>query len=276
MKKTTLVLLIAVVCMAPLGIMAIAHVYYSRKAISLASEYGHSLNKKGPVISVSINNSKAARELIPYLRYMPDLYRVGIGGVHLNEEQLVAIGQLEQLEELSFGSCRLVDEDLHHFDQLANLRALRITFNGETIGDGIKYLAPLDSLEELNLSNTQITTNHWLHLTHLQSLRILRLVNVPIDDDSVPYLLEMNQLEKLDLTGTNVTLEGAMQLADLPNLQGLGVSDELFGNPIPERRANKKAFWDEYQKRKQQTIERARAGNNGTPVGKPLVKEDAA
>ena len=84
--------------------------------------------------------------------------------------------------------------------------------------DGLKSIAGLSDLEELDLSGVRITDKGIEYLRNLKAMRRLNLLGVQATDASMDVVAGMAHLEVLNLYRTKVTNTG---LAKLQNLKGL-------------------------------------------------------
>jgi hypothetical protein len=103
---------------------------------------------------------------------------------------------------------------------------------GKPITDmDLAELKKLPKLENLNLSNTRVTSAGLIHLAGLKNLKWLSLWNTQVDDDGLRHLAKLTRLQSLLLDGTRVTdsglkhLEGLTELDEWLGLVGTGVTD---------------------------------------------------
>jgi hypothetical protein len=82
---------------------------------------------------------------------------------------------------------------------------------------GIAAMAPLKSLEALNVSDTKVTGKGFKELS---SLRILNVNGAHINDDGLLELGELEHLREVDLNGTNIT---GVEFGRLKSLEVLSV-----------------------------------------------------
>ncbi|MHC4111897.1 MAG: redoxin family protein, partial [Planctomycetota bacterium] len=94
-----------------------------------------------------------------------------------------------------------------------------------TDADLAQRLEGLTSLQELNLSRTQITNKGLTHLSGLTSLRKLFLSNTQITDAGLAHLKNLTSLQSLCLHDTQVSDAGLAHLKDLTSLQSLCLHD---------------------------------------------------
>ncbi len=95
---------------------------------------------------------------------------------------------------------------------LPNLRHVRLQ---DVTDDDLLYLADLEQLERLDLSDTTVTDAGLQHVARMKNLRSLVLVNTAITDQGLGLLRELSTLESLDVSGTAVTDAGLRQLTSL-------------------------------------------------------------
>ena len=249
--------------------LVVLHMYWTYRAKQLAKSYGHSVHGRGPVLRVSIGNKEAAEELIPYLRYLPKLHNVHIGAVAISDKQLRAIGRLRRLNELSIGGCELENNDLEFLHSLSGLRHLRLS--EPSIDDsGLVHLKALSELEELNLQGSSIDGSGLQHLEALPRLRYLRLGGELISDDTIEGILQLERLGGLSLSSSSISKEGFVKLADLLWLNSIEVPRHFFDaetrDDIPEMRKNKKAFMEEFNRRRREAYDKARTAGEEVPA----------
>jgi hypothetical protein len=88
---------------------------------------------------------------------------------------------------------------------------------------GLKNLAPLSQLREINLNRTAITDNGLKELAGLTELRSLVLGSTAVTDDGLRELARLSKLTALQLPETKVTDAGMQHLAGLTQLRTLNV-----------------------------------------------------
>jgi len=108
------------------------------------------------------------------------------------------------------------DEDLDHFTQKVKLVEVVILDENEVTNEGIRHLARLESLMELDVKGLQI------------------------DDACIPDLLTLKSLKWLQIKATRISPEGVeMLLAGLGNLTTLlftlGENEEEFGEKLQRK-----------------------------------------
>jgi hypothetical protein len=96
---------------------------------------------------------------------------------------------------------------------------------GRTMDDGaLEELAPLKSIQYLDLSATKVSGTGLKALTGLPKLQVLSLTSTEMSIAGVKALGSLDRLEVLNLRGTTMSNGGLRALADLPKLQVLNLS----------------------------------------------------
>ena len=136
----------------------------------------------------------------------------------LDDDAFRSIGTCKNLIWLdisgnTLSSNRLVN--LESCEKLTQLFACRCRFDLETLNQ----LSRITTLEELDLTGTDLTDQGLLELAVLPSLKILSLGRTEISDAGIAHLSQFKNLESVDLTGTAVTAAGLSRLkAAMPKL----------------------------------------------------------
>jgi hypothetical protein len=105
------------------------------------------------------------------------------------DDDLIKVGRLGQLQDLSVSSPRITDAGLAHLQGLTNLSAL--VLNGTQISDaGLPNLKGLTRLTFLDLDNTRVSDAGLPHLKRLTRLSLLGLWGTQVTDAGVK---ELNQ-----------------------------------------------------------------------------------
>ncbi|MFO1092249.1 MAG: hypothetical protein U0992_02910 [Planctomycetaceae bacterium] len=148
---------------------------------------------------------------------------------HRAETELYAIGLYE-----APGSRVTATPDRANFDDAALLRAsgrIRDLYwqhlnlsDTRITDDGLDCLKDLSTVEDLDLSGTQVTGAGLKHLAALPKLHELRLSETAVTDLGLADLKNLPELRGLDLSGTRITDAGLQQLATMSNLWGLNLS----------------------------------------------------
>ena len=105
------------------------------------------------------------------------------------------------------------------------------SFGTDHLGDAdVSQFNELIDLEDLGLTDCQVTDEGLMQLTRLLALRWLELDGTRITDAGLVGLLRFSKLERLDLSRTQVTDAGLSTLARLPNLRILILADTAIND----------------------------------------------
>ena len=137
---------------------------------------------------------------------------------------------------------RLMNDVLQKIGRVPSVRYLYLG-EGRYVDDAMLVpLKNLHKLEELDLSDQDITGEGLIHLSSLEKLRWLDLSGTPLSDAGLYHLREFKNLEYLDLGGTMITGRRLGYLRELPRLRELNLGhlrliedeeDEDAGDPQP-------------------------------------------
>ena len=101
---------------------------------------------------------------------------------------------------------------------------VQFQLRGRNLNDaGLKDVAKLKNLIELNLRDTKITSAGLTHLKGLVNLTRLHLERTNVDDTGIVHLKGLTKLRYLNLYNTKITDKALEHLADLKNLEQLYV-----------------------------------------------------
>ncbi len=161
---------------------------------------------------------------------------LGLRGLHLGfytaPRDLAALSQWRDLRVLTFEGDHLTDDALEPLSSLYDLRMLEMGVRpherNRTTDRGLRHLATLRYLEYLGLHAWEGVRGDGLrYLAHLDRLRDLELSYTNVDDASLKYLSNLDSLQTLSLQHTRVTDAGLLHLAKLPNLRTLDLRQTL-------------------------------------------------
>jgi len=157
-----------------------------------------------------------------------------VTGINLNrsgvcEEALECLAANANIEALDFSGCQMGDKLIQTLVKMPSLRTLTLHHNRLT-PDGIKNLAVLTNLINLDLSWNDVDDSTLLSLIGLENLEYLNLSNLnssgrTISTEGVDHLSQLSKLKFLDLSYNrqigNLT---SNQLSTLSNLVWLNLS----------------------------------------------------
>ena len=159
------------------------------------------------MIPGSVNDMK---ELAP-LAELRHLTRLELTGDYFDDDALPYVARLVHLEELNLRNALISDAGLRQLVPLQSLRVLRVgwrdvdSYIPEITDAGMKSIAELSSLEELDISCCHVSDQGVKLLRRLPRLRTLDLTLTPITDATLEEVKRFPRLEQLDLTETNLT-----------------------------------------------------------------------
>lgn len=131
----------------------------------------------------------------------------------------------QKIATLSAAKCDLTDEDLRALGTLD--QTCEINLSGTAITDeGLRLLSNSKSLLKLELFDTNITGKSLKYLENQTTLTGLGLANTLISDDDLVHLKKMTALKVLMLHGTKATMKGVHYLSDMKQLSFLSLSQK--------------------------------------------------
>jgi hypothetical protein len=138
---------------------------------------------------------------------------------------LVGDERCARVEFLIFNSqSDVTDEDMKAVGQFEEL--LQLSVPSEAVSDrGLESIEGLTQLVDLGLSSPNITDAGLSHLKGMKELRRLHLGGCTITDAGLEVLRGFSQLEYLDLAETGITDAGLERLQGLRHLEELDVTD---------------------------------------------------
>ncbi len=182
---------------------------------------------------------------------MLHLKHLGIGGKTITDAGLEHLAKLTDLESLEIASTKVTDAALAHLAPLRKLTSLRAYLHNFTtdVGAlhlsqlkalrrlsthlqvtevGLRALAELPDLQNLDLAGEGVTDAAMTHLARMKSLKEIWIQLSPITDTGLARLSDLENLEYLLLGVTRVSGEGLRHLQKLPKFNHLSI---VFGEP---------------------------------------------
>jgi Leucine-rich repeat (LRR) protein len=157
-------------------------------------------------------------------------------------------GDINPIPALWLNDVQMTDARLSHLKDLTFLRDLSLRFNPQITDLGLKQLAGLLHLEELEFIGSPISDDGlvylkdmpelaWLRLRktkitgagleHLKGLKRLYMLDLSfsagVGDEGFEHLKKLRNLKRLYLNGTAVTNKGLAHVKDMPQLNDLGL-----------------------------------------------------
>lgn len=133
----------------------------------------------------------------------------------MTDDMLAQAARIPHLTVLKLGNCKqLTDEGVRHLANLPGLRELDLSHTRVT-DDGLKVLRELPALRSLNLVMTMVTDAGLQHLEHCHELERLHLMWTHTGDGAIRALAGKKNFTHF-WSGNNVTDDGLALLHELP------------------------------------------------------------
>lgn len=146
----------------------------------------------------------------------------------MTDEMLAQAAQIPHLTVLKLGNCKqLTDEGVRHLAKLPNLRELDLSQTRVT-DDGLKVLRELPALRSLSLVMTMVTDAGLVHLENCHELERLHLMWTHTGNGAIRALAGKQNFTHL-WSGNNVTDDGLALLHELPVFTGWRGGETQFG-----------------------------------------------
>jgi serine/threonine protein kinase len=141
---------------------------------------------------------------------------------------------MSNLQTLELSHNQFTSRAIEHLSQVQTLRWLYLAGNYNIDDGAAKYLARLESLGSLDLSNTRITDATVAEIKTLPKLRELRMGYTGITGECLEDISDFSGLVRLDVTGTSIGDQNLSELCKLPKLKYLllnstRVTDDAVG-----------------------------------------------
>lgn len=136
----------------------------------------------------------------------------------MTDEMLAQVARIPHVTVLRLGNCKqLTDEGVRHLANLPMLRELDLSHTRVT-DDGLKVLRALPQLRSLNLVMTMVTDLGLIHLEHCHELERLHLMWTHTGNGAIRVLAGKQKFTHL-WSGNNVTDDGLRYLRDIPTYE---------------------------------------------------------
>lgn len=214
--------------------------------------------------SLDLSNSKVGNQGVVHLQRLPSLIRLNLSGNSVNDDCLRAIGKLSNLTSIELGATSVKGQGLKYISKLQDLKSLSFA-NGIKpipgafqmtgyktpklnlkVNDGTPELADLldephrisfssmpmlHSLEELDLTFTDLDSNGFGSVFEQPKLRIICLAGANVNDEALASISRAQELQYIDLSDTAITDRCLKELSKLPVLRSIvlnrtGITDE--------------------------------------------------
>lgn len=164
---------------------------------------------------------------VAHLAGMTELQSLNLVHIPLGKGGTKHLAKMTRLTELQLEGCKLTDIDLLPLTAMSELRILNLDRNEDIAAPGLKSLAGLRKLEELNLTGAAANDEALRHLSRLTNLHNLKVDFTAITDQGLLHLAKMTKMVYLKVGNTKVKGPGLKHLADMTDL----VSLDLDGLP---------------------------------------------
>jgi Leucine-rich repeat (LRR) protein len=180
----------------------------------------------GPALEKNHGDWKAAlKELRISAKWNDDgeIVELDLPSFKTSDATLAHVAQLSSLKKLKFSLCRHVTDDgIRHIAKLTDLEELDMF--GCSVGNlGQAYLADLTNLKHLKLGGvgTEAGLRHLAKMTQLESLSIGYGSGYPVSEVGLQYIEAMKGLRRLRLDGCEVNDRGLEIIGGLNQLESL-------------------------------------------------------
>ncbi|MBW8035822.1 MAG: hypothetical protein FVQ79_09380 [Planctomycetes bacterium] len=168
------------------------------------------------------------QEQIKSIENLQGLYQLILHNTTITDEMLISIAKIKSLREINLWNTQITDKGLKIIGTMKSLEGLQI--GATNISDeGLKFISGLKNLRLLSLttsnrikgsqtataysvSNPNITDKSIECIKDLYMLKFLDISNTNVTDSVVDSLSQMKQLERLTITNTKITKSGVSRL----------------------------------------------------------------
>ena len=207
--------------------------------IYISSNYD---SQTGHVIELHVYSYGLRGMISPSLLELPYLTTLVLGGNDFNQSHIPKfIGSLGNLKFLDLSWANLSGPIPHQFGNISLLQYLHLDNNDLKIVENLEWLSCLSSIEDLDLSSTNLSAaNDWLEvvsqLPKLSNLNLSVCDLPPVTDLSfLPQINFSNSLSFLDLSTNHVTQSIFSWLFNYgTSLVEIDLSDNQLGGSIPD------------------------------------------
>jgi len=160
------------------------------KAPRLTDKSASIISKAQSLDTLSVAGSGLTNDSVKKLSSMRTVTNLDISGTNIGDDGIASVGTMRQLKQLDLSALKITTNSLSQLTSLIDLQSLK--------------------LRRINLSQP----NSLLSLKNLPSLNELDLSNSELSDESLPVLLLFQNLTKLSLIRTPITLRGLKAFLD--------------------------------------------------------------
>jgi hypothetical protein len=143
----------------------------------------------------------------------------------VNDDWLQRLSGLTTLRRLDVSNCAIHGEGLRHIAALSGLRELNLTLTPVTDA-GLQHLGGLTELRTLGLASTQCTGSGFVHLKALRKLQSVNFHFTPLNDAGLRAISQVPIADRFWFAHTHFTDQGAESLATLIRLKRCGIGSK--------------------------------------------------
>jgi hypothetical protein len=143
----------------------------------------------------------------------------------VTDEWLQRVANVATLRRLDLSNCAIQGAGLKHIAGLRGLRELNLTLT--PVNDSaLQHLGGLSELRVLGLASTQCTGTGFVHLKELRKLESVNFHFTPLNDAGLQAISQVPIADRLWFAHTHFTDEGAKSLAALTSLKRCGIGSQ--------------------------------------------------
>jgi hypothetical protein len=140
----------------------------------------------------------------------------------VTDSWLARLSAVSTLKKIDLANCAIQGDGLRHLAGLENLRELNLTLT--PVADAaLEHLAGLTELRNLGLASTQCTGTGFTHLRNLRNLQSVNFHFTPLNDAGLEAISQVPITDRLWFAHTKFTDAGAVHLKKLTQLKRCGI-----------------------------------------------------
>jgi hypothetical protein len=143
----------------------------------------------------------------------------------VNDDWLQRLSGVTTLRRLDLANCAVQGDGLKHIAALRDLRELNLTLTPVS-DNAFPHLSTLTELRVLGLASTQCTGTGFVHLKELRKLENVNFHFTPLNDAGLQAISQVTISGRLWFAHTRFTDEGAKSLAALTQLKRCGIGSQ--------------------------------------------------
>lgn len=143
----------------------------------------------------------------------------------VTDEWLARLSGLATLRRLDVSNCAIHGDGLRHIAGLTGLKELNLTLTSVT-DEGLEHLSQLTELRKLGLASTQCNGTGFAHLKALKELESVNFHFTPLNDAGLQLISQVPISDRLWFAHTQFTDAGAKHLASLTGLKRCGIGSK--------------------------------------------------